>query len=69
MELDKVLRELGEPAEPREEPSVLVDPTIQAFCMTRRAPRGSSPPPMGTGRLSRELIELYLRQNAEPDDE
>ena len=49
-----------------EEPRVLVDPTIEAFCEVKsRTARGTTPPPVGSGRLSRELIERYLLENAE----
>ena len=69
MDLDKVLGELDESTKSREEPSVLVDPAIQAFCEMRRTPRGSVPPPPGSGRLPLALIERYLRENATPDDD
>ncbi len=69
MDLDKVLGELGESTETHEEPNVLVDPAIQAFCMMRRTPRGSVPPPPGSGRLPLALIERYLLENAPPPDD
>ncbi len=69
-ELDEVLWDLDAGAqEPPEEPSVLVDPAIEAFCVVRpRVARGTAPPP-ASGRLPLELIRLYMLQNAEPEDD
>ena len=68
-DLDKVLWDLEDTAEIREEPNVLVDPTMEAFCeMRSRMARGSTPPPVGSGRLSLEAIRAYLTENADPDE-
>jgi len=52
----------------REEPSVIVEPTLAPFCVVRtRMARGTSPPSEEiTGRLSMEMIQQYLREN--PDE-
>jgi len=70
-DLDKVLWDLEEQVETREEPNVLVDPTMEAFCeMRSRMARGSTPPPapVGSGRLSLDAIKAYLIENADPDE-
>lgn len=61
-DLDKVLWGLEAEAA---EPSVVVDPTLQAFCMMRsRMARGTSPPrDAGTGRLPLEAILAYIDEN------
>lgn len=72
-ELELVLWELDtdELIPIHEEPRVLVDPAIEAFCVVKaRTARGTTPPPTpGSGRLSRELIERYLLENAETTDD
>jgi len=70
-DLDTVLSDLQADTEPPpEEPRVLVDPAIEAFCIVKgRTARGTSPPPAEAGRLSRELIERYLLENADPGDD
>ena len=47
------------------EPCVLVDPTLEAFCLMRtRAARGTTPPgPSSSGRLPLEEIIAYMREN------
>lgn len=68
-QLDEVLWELDEPVEHREEPSVLVDPALEAFCVMRtRMPRGSVPPPTGSGRLPMDLILRYMAENSDPEE-
>jgi hypothetical protein len=50
-----------------EEPSVIVDPSLEAFCVVRtRMARGTRPPrAQGSGRLPLEMIQRYLRENAD----
>jgi len=56
MNLDAALRELEE-----DEPSVIVEPEIGAFCMVRaRAARGTTPPERTSGRLPLEAILAYI---------
>jgi hypothetical protein len=47
------------------EPCVLVDPTLEAFCLVRtRTARGTSPPrPSSSGRLPLEAIIAFMREN------
>lgn len=54
MNLDAVLRELEE-----DEPKVMVEPEIGAFCLVRA--RDTAPPPVQVpGRLPLEVILAYI---------
>ena len=49
-----------------EEPTVIVDPELEGVTRTRMA-RGTLPPrqPDSSGRLPLEMIQQYLRENAD----
>ncbi|MBL0212792.1 MAG: hypothetical protein IPQ07_02800 [Myxococcales bacterium] len=66
-DIERVLWELDEESS---EPRVLVDPTLEAFCLvTTRTARGTTPPPQRRSeRLPLHLIQAYLRENAADDD-
>jgi hypothetical protein len=55
------------PAANEDEPSVVVDPTLEPFGVVRsRIARGTLPPrPPQNGRLSLAMIQQYLRENAD----
>lgn len=64
-ELDNLLWALEAEAA---EPSVIVDPALEAFCLMKRAARGTVPPrASGSGRVPLETILRYLEQNNEAD--
>jgi hypothetical protein len=68
-DLDMVVWDLDDAAATSEEPSVIVDPAMEAFCMMRsRMARGSSPSLPRSGRLPLEAIMAYMNQNAEPSE-
>lgn len=50
-----------------EEPSVIIEPTLAPFCVVRtRMARGTRPPRAETsGRLPLDMIQRYLRENAD----
>ncbi len=52
-----------------DEPNVIVDPTIEAFCVMRsRHARGTSPPP-SSGRVPLEVIVAYMLRHANDNDD
>jgi hypothetical protein len=56
MDLDTALCELDE-----DQPKVIVEPEIGAFCMVRaRSARGTTPPERTSGRLPLEAILAYI---------
>jgi hypothetical protein len=61
-DIDRVLSSLEIESD---EPCVLVDPTLEAFCLMRtRSARGTSPPrPSRGGRLPLAAIIAYMREN------
>ena len=67
-ELDQVLWGLEAEAA---EPSVIVDPALEAFCLMRaRMARGTSPPPVSAdGRIPLDAILTYLSENSAPRDD
>jgi len=66
-DLDQVLWGLDDEAD---EPSVLVDPALEAFCLMRtRMARGTSPPRTSSAdRPTLEAIIQYMSQNADRSD-
>jgi hypothetical protein len=67
MDLDTLLWSLEAEAA---EPSVIVDPALEAFCLMRsRMPRGTAPSRTSrSGRVPLKAILAYLEQNAGSDD-
>ncbi len=66
-DIEQVLWDLDDESS---EPKVLVDPTLEAFCLvTTRSARGTTPPPQRrSDRLPLAMIQAFLRENAADDD-